>query len=221
MEDIDTDDGLRKKFEDFLKNPCIIFYIIDINLDKIKMLILTKGLPSETEKEINELINEQKCTLRGKIWKLLLDIKNLNSGEYLKLVEKGPSFEDNKLRLDTYRTFPTDVEYNKRAPENKLIRLLNAFIHKYGIKKKDRNRIKRYDFTYVQGMNVLAAPFLYVMPELDSFKCFCKLITYNCPRYVSPNLMGVHDGCSLLDECIKSVLFYILFRLILNYQNFL
>lgn len=90
-----------------------------------------------------------------------------------------------------------------------MIRLLNAFIHKYGTPEKERNKsTKKYDFTYVQGMNVIAGPFLYVMPELDSFACFCKLVTYHCPRYVSPNLIGVHDACSLLDECLKIVYCY-------------
>lgn len=51
------------------------------------------------------------------------------------------------------------------------------------------------DFTYVQGMNVLAAPFLYVMPsEVEAFACFCAFIEKNCPLYVQPTLEGVHRG---------------------------
>ena len=50
-------------------------------------------------------------------------------------------------------------------------------------------------FTYVQGMNVLAAPFLYTMPsELEAFSCFSKFIEESCPLYVQPTLEGVHRG---------------------------
>lgn len=48
--------------------------------------------------------------------------------------------------------------------------------------------------TYVQGMNVLVAPFLYVMPELDAFGAFSQLVRRLCPMYVRPNLDGVYYG---------------------------
>ena len=48
---------------------------------------------------------------------------------------------------------------------------------------------------YVQGMNVLAAPFLYTMPsEVEAFYCFSKFIEVCCPLYVQPTLEGVHRG---------------------------
>lgn len=77
-------------------------------------------------------------------------------------------------------------------------------------------------FTYVQGMNVLAAPFLYTMPsEIEAFFCFAKFIEEACPLYVQPTLEGVHKGLrvcfapqqaskvantsQLLDRCLKFV----------------
>ena len=46
---------------------------------------------------------------------------------------------------------------------------------------------------FTQGMNVLAAPFLYTMPsELEAFFCFAKFIEESCPLYVQPTLEGVH-----------------------------
>lgn len=60
-------------------------------------------------------------------------------------------------------------------------------------------------FSYVQGMNVLAAPFLYVMSELDAFYCFSSFITKMCPLYVQPALEGVHCALKLLDLCLKVV----------------
>lgn len=53
----------------------------------------------------------------------------------------------------------------------------------------------RLNFTYVQGMNVLAAPFLYTLPsELEAFYCFSRFIEVSCPLYVQPTLEGVHRG---------------------------
>lgn len=51
------------------------------------------------------------------------------------------------------------------------------------------------NFTYIQGMNVLAAPFLYTLPsELEAFYCFSRFIEVSCPLYVQPTLEGVHRG---------------------------
>ena len=57
-------------------------------------------------------------------------------------------------------------------------------------------------FTYVQGMNVLAAPFLYTMPsELEAFYCFSTFIEVTCPAYVQPTLEGVHRGLKVRIPC--------------------
>lgn len=86
----------------------------------------------------------------------------------------------------------------------------------------DRQETQQLGFTYVQGMNVLAAPFLYTMPsELEAFFCFSKFIEESCPLYVQPTLEGVHRGLKvsrslsrvsvlliyvqLLDRCLKIV----------------
>ena len=59
----------------------------------------------------------------------------------------------------------------------------------------DRLNDEQLGFTYVQGMNVLAAPFLYTMPsEVEAFFCFAKFIEEACPLYVQPTLEGVHRG---------------------------
>lgn len=44
-------------------------------------------------------------------------------------------------------------------------------------------------------MNVLAAPFLFVLPsQIEAFACFSSFIELQAPRYVSPTLEGVHAG---------------------------
>ena len=55
-------------------------------------------------------------------------------------------------------------------------------------------------FTYVQGMNVLAAPFLYTFPsELEAFFCFSRFIESSCPLYVQQTLEGVHRGLKVCE----------------------
>lgn len=64
-------------------------------------------------------------------------------------------------------------------------------------------RLINLKYSYVQGMNVLAAPFLYVMPELDAFYSFASLIQNTCPLYVQPALEGVHCGLKVSTGIFK------------------
>jgi len=68
-----------------------------------------------------------------------------------------------------------------------------------------REETSQFGFTYVQGMNVLAAPFLYTMPsEVEAFYCFAKFIEECCPLYVQPALEGVHRGLKVSLESVSS-----------------
>ncbi|KAK9333927.1 rab-GTPase-TBC domain-containing protein [Lipomyces starkeyi] len=59
---------------------------------------------------------------------------------------------------------------------------------------------------YVQGLNVLAAPFLYTCgSETQAFALFDKYIHTCCPLYVKPMLDGVHLGLKLLDTSLKII----------------
>lgn len=56
---------------------------------------------------------------------------------------------------------------------------------------------------YVQGMNVLAAPFLYVArSEAEAFAAFDQLIRSEVPGYVRGSMEGVHRGLALVDEVL-------------------
>lgn len=60
--------------------------------------------------------------------------------------------------------------------------------------------------TYVQGMNVLAAPFLYAArSEAEAFVAFHKFITTECPGYVRGAMDGVHKGLALVDKVLAIV----------------
>lgn len=60
--------------------------------------------------------------------------------------------------------------------------------------------------TYVQGMNVLAAPFLYAArSESEAFVAFHQLLTKECPGYIRGAMDGVHKGLALVDKVLRIV----------------
>ncbi|TBU65580.1 bub2 protein [Dichomitus squalens] len=158
---------------------------------KIRRLILVDGIPSSVDP-----------TLRPRIWKVLLRVRDVSADGFLEYVGRGPCDVREKIRNDTFRTLATDRGFKERVSEDMLVRLLDAFVWR----NHDRQESDQLGFTYVQGMNVLAAPFLYTMPsELEAFYCFAKFIEESCPLYVQPTLEGVHCGLKLLDRCLKIV----------------
>lgn len=59
---------------------------------------------------------------------------------------------------------------------------------------------------YVQGMNVLCAPFLYVArSEVEAFALFHYFMTSECPGYIRGAMDGVHRGLRLVDRCLEIV----------------
>ncbi|RKP02478.1 hypothetical protein CXG81DRAFT_29500 [Caulochytrium protostelioides] len=140
------------------------------------------------------------CTLRGQVWKLFLGVWRVSASEYIKLVERGPCAVSPKIANDVFRTLATDVAFRADVNDDLLTRVLNAFGWKMA--SIPPRRLVNLKFSYVQGMNVLAAPLLYVMPELDAFYTFVQFIQHTCPLYVQPALEGVHCGLKLLDRCL-------------------
>lgn len=65
----------------------------------------------------------------------------------------------------------------------------------------------RVSVGYVQGMNVLAAPFLYAArSEVQAFAAFSTFITTQCPGYIRGGAMdGVHLGLALVDRILALV----------------
>ncbi|EKV05320.1 Mitotic check point protein (Bub2), putative [Penicillium digitatum PHI26] len=59
---------------------------------------------------------------------------------------------------------------------------------------------------YVQGMNVLCAPFLYAArSEVEAFALFHYFVTRECPGYIRNTMDGVHKGLRLVDRCLEIV----------------
>lgn len=60
--------------------------------------------------------------------------------------------------------------------------------------------------TYVQGMNVLAAPFLYAArSEAEAYVAFYSLLSRECPGYIRGAMDGVHKGLALVDKVLAIV----------------
>lgn len=84
-----------------------------------------------------------------------------------------------QIRSDSFRTFAGDSEFLSTVKEPEIIRLLNAFVLKYGTVSVSACRCAHYvavrlifccyrvtdatSFTYCQGMNTICGPFLYTM----------------------------------------------------------
>lgn len=59
---------------------------------------------------------------------------------------------------------------------------------------------------YVQGMNVIAAPFLYAArSEAEAFVAFHRIVTLECPGYIRGAMDGVHKGVELVDKALAIV----------------
>jgi hypothetical protein len=69
--------------------------------------------------------------------------------------------------------------------------------------EQPKSRLVNLSFSYVQGMNVLAAPFLYVMPELEAFACFTSFLTYSCPLYIQVIFFFIFSNVFTFSQRLK------------------
>jgi len=190
---------LRKKYEDHLEKTNHSEKELNIALNKLRNMIYEFGLPDGSE----IMMNSYTASLRGKIWKILLGVYRVSASEYLKYVGKRKSKFYEKIKNDGFRTLRTDEKFKQKVTDNMIVRLLNAFVW-----SKEKEKIVsdvNCNFTYVQGMNVIAAPFLYVLPEMEAFYAFSTFIQYYCPLYVHSSLIGAHAGAKLLDICLEII----------------
>lgn len=153
--------------------------------------------------------------------------------DYLSLVHRGRSPAYMKIRNDTFRTLATDPLFKRRVTEASLIRLLNAVAWKLHDAQNAQAESQQRELDniptieeeptgvtagpcegggaaksaiYVQGMNVLCAPFLYAArSEVEAFALFHYFITKECPGYIRGAMDGVHRGLQLVDRCLEIV----------------
>lgn len=173
------------------------------------------------------LLTCHQSTLRIYVWLVLLDAPIMRTDDYLALIHRGASPAYSKIRNDTFRTLTTDPLFRRRVSEASLIRVLNAIAWKLHDANDDQRRPASRSSssfrsrgsltgsasgagsdpgTYVQGMNVLAAPFLYAArSEAEAFVAFHSLVTRECPAYIRGAMDGVHRGLALVDKVLAIV----------------
>ncbi|KAG0252974.1 hypothetical protein BG011_006626 [Mortierella polycephala] len=174
---------------------------ISASLQELRQLILAYGIPDEkATTSISQKV--KRPSIRSRCWKLLLEVHHVSAQEYVSLVKRGKPEEYDKIRNDTFRTLATDRKFRDAVVEESLIRVLCAFSWNTQATSVQDTGVS---FTYVQGMNVLAAPFLYAMTEMEAFYAYSNFIKYCCPLYVQPTLQGVHCGIKLLEECLCKI----------------
>ncbi|KAL8278014.1 hypothetical protein RQP46_009646 [Phenoliferia psychrophenolica] len=185
-------------------------------LDALRKLVLLESIPHAPH---------EAALIRPLVWKLLLRLHLppatddaipeihplLQAENYYQLILKPPSPMYQKIANDTFRTLATDLEFRDKVGEDRLIRCLEAFVWRQLDAAADPVRSLQPrpidpGTPYVQGMNVLAAPFLYVLPtQLEAYACFCSFIETQAPRYVRPTLEGVHAGLHLVDLALQAL----------------
>jgi cell cycle arrest protein BUB2 len=196
-------DSLRRKYYDLIEYGNTHPQETQQNLQKLRQLILLEGLPPESENEVeNRLGDNSICSLRGLIWKIMLNVKNVEAEKYITLVQKGKPKNEiyQQIRKDIPRTFMNDKDFANSVSQDKLSRCLSAFARYCSETPGKASKVG-----YVQGMNALCGAFLYVLPEVDGFYAFSTFIMDNFYLYVVPNIDGVHSGLKLLDRILSHV----------------
>lgn len=201
---------------------------IDRNLYLLRRLVLVEGIPPDERDavaaggaslDVGPGSAMTDCSLRAQVWKILLRVPAVDVAQYAALVGKGAfkgrdSEEYKQIRKDVGRTgFRKNPAFTKRVPDAKLSRVLNALLHS----------CESEGIGYVQGLNIVASVFLYVMPEIDAFFTLRQFITHHCPLYYKKTQKGekkeppkegednhsrswaVDAALYLLDQCLQVV----------------
>ncbi|CAN6674534.1 mitotic check point protein Bub2p [Trichomonascus vanleenenianus] len=172
--------------------------IVRSAISQLRYLVLVDGLTVGPDGQ---------CAYRPYVWSVLLRSPPMKSSSYLSLVKRGPCIVYSKIRNDTFRTMTTDAQFRKKVFEDALIRVLNSYAWNQSAHRSETGK-KSYQHSdaYVQGMNVLCAPFMYVArSEAQAYALFETLLTRDCPLYVEPTMPGVHTGLALLDMCLEII----------------
>ncbi|KAJ2252741.1 CDC16 protein [Coemansia sp. RSA 455] len=133
--------------------------------------------------------------LRSTLWLAMLEVRQVPPEGYAQALRRCPSPSADKINNDAFRTLAADTEFRAHVTTASIVRVLNALLSAPDRSASDPPR-------YVQGMNTLAAPFLYVMGEGASFYAFRQFLRRECPLYARPSLPGVHACVQLVDECL-------------------
>ncbi|KAG7832073.1 hypothetical protein KL920_000408 [Ogataea angusta] len=165
------------------------------SLNQLRYTILCEGLPRD----------KGLCPYRTYVWSILLRVEPLDVDYYANLVDRGPANVFAKIQNDAFRTFQKDEEFSRKVSTSVLMRILNS--HALEIESLElHNSTGAPASPYVQGMNILAAPFAYVCrSEVEAFALYSQLVSRYIPIYTTPNLLGVLNGVKLVDIILQLI----------------
>lgn len=141
------------------------------------------------------------------LWLTLLNVPALPTKAYLDQIHRGRSPAWQKIANDVFRTLATDTLFQRRVSHASLTRLLNATAWRITDTHKtlpsDSPTIQS---TYLQGINVLAAPLLYASrSEAQAYALLTTLLTHHVPTYLTPTMSGVHAAVELIDKILATI----------------
>lgn len=155
------------------------------SLNQLRYNILCEGL-KQNERGV--------CPYRAYVWSILLRAEPVETDYYVELLQRGKSHSFTKILNDSFRTFKKDKNFTSKVDNQTLIRVLNSYALE--VEESAETGVS----PYVQGMNILVAPFAYVCKsEPEIFALFSRLLIKYIPTYVTPNLSGVINGVKLVD----------------------
>lgn len=178
-----------------------------------KMVALTRRIHEDWEevqvsmKELRQLVAGNgglpvgdKPRVRGRLWLVMLEVQSIRPDTYFKALGCCPSASAQKIDNDGFRTLADDPDFDNNPQRTEaLVRILNALLCA-------PDRTSGDPAAYVQGMNTLLAPFLYVMEgEHAAFYAYRQFLRRELPLYARPSLPGVHACVQLVDECLSQV----------------
>ncbi|BFZ53686.1 CDC16 protein [Savitreella phatthalungensis] len=166
---------------------------LEEHLSALKLHLMNEGMPAQPDGS---------SEVRALVWSLLLGVSPIAVEEYLDMLQRSASPAYQKIRNDTFRTLANDPLFKARVSEASLIRVLNSYAWRLH-DKRDQNP---GHVGYVQGMNILAAPFLYCCTsEVQAYALYSDFVERHVPTYVRPDLAGVHLGVKLVDRCLEQL----------------
>ncbi|EXJ77175.1 hypothetical protein A1O3_10333 [Capronia epimyces CBS 606.96] len=170
-------------------------------LSLLRHSILTSGVTAS---------KEGMSDYRIYLWLTLLNVAPLPTDTYLGLIHRSRSPAYEKISNDVFRTLATDTLFKRRVTDASLTRLLNATAWRIHDEQSSNPlsdfALKYPQATYLQGINVLAAPLLYASrSESQAYAILTCLLTEHIPSYLSPTMSGVHRGLDLIDRILSYI----------------
>ncbi|KAK5074885.1 CDC16 protein [Lithohypha guttulata] len=141
------------------------------------------------------------------LWLTLLNLGPLPTDNYLTQIHRGRSPAHEKIANDVFRTLATDALFKRRVSDASLTRVLNATAWRIlDSQKAIPSESPVIQSTYIQGMNVLSAPFLYAArSEAQAYALLTCLLSEHIPTYVTSTMSGVHAGLELIDKILATI----------------